>query len=145
MRRSIEDRERAYPKYNEEFGHLEGDTIVGKNHKSCIITSVERISKCIITLNPQGRKASDIEERLNKWFSKLPKNIFKSITFDCGKEFSNCMNISNKNDINIFFADPGCPPQRGLNENSNRLLRRDGLAKNTDFNELEETDITLSS
>ncbi|BDP71542.1 hypothetical protein EfmAA94_27150 [Enterococcus faecium] len=54
-----------------------------------------------------------------------PKNLFKSITFDCGKEFSNWKQISNVNDIAIYFADPGTPSQRGLNENSNGLLRRE--------------------
>lgn len=43
----------------------------------------------------------------------MPIKLVKSITFDCGKEFSNWKNICNKNDISIFFADPGCPSQRG--------------------------------
>ena len=55
---------------------------------------------------------------------------------DCGKEFSNWKSISNKHDIDIYFADPGCPGQRGLNEHSNGLLRRDGLTKQMDFNEV---------
>ena len=139
FRRTINDREEAYPLYGSEFGHLEGDTIVGKDHKSCVITLVERISKSIITLKPEGRKAEDIERRINAWLNKLPRKIFKSITFDCGKEFSNWKSISNKHDIDIFFADPGRPSQRGLNENSNGLLRRDGLPKQTDFNEMDES------
>ncbi len=64
---------------------------------------------------------------------KFPVNLFKSITFDCGKEFSNWKSISNAHDIDIFFADPGCPGQRGLNEHSNGLLRRNGLPKQMDF------------
>ncbi len=141
FRRSLEDREKEFPGYNEEFGHLEGDTIVGKDHKSAVITLVERKTKAIIVLKPKGRKAKEIEERIQKWMDELPRNLFKSITFDCGKEFSNWKNICNKQDISIFFADPGCPSQRGLNENSNGLLRRDGLPKQTDFREMEETDI----
>lgn len=45
-----------------EFGHLEGDTIVGLKHKSAVITLVERLSKVIITLKPCGRQAIDIEK-----------------------------------------------------------------------------------
>lgn len=67
--------------------------------------------------------------------------MFKSITFDCEKEFSNWKNVSNSEDISIFFADPGCPSQKGLNEHCNGLLRRDGLAKKTDFRALNESDI----
>ncbi|MEN0242803.1 IS30 family transposase, partial [Staphylococcus aureus] len=64
----------------------------------------------------------------------LPSHIFKSITFDCGKEFSNWKTICNCHDISIFFADPGTPSQRGLNEHSNGILRRSGLDKELDFN-----------
>ena len=76
-----------------------------------------------------------------KWLEQIPIKLVKSITFDCGKEFSNWKNICNKHDISIFFADPGCPSQRGLNENSNGLLRKDGLAKQTDFRIMCEEDI----
>src|SRR5690625_3963100 len=120
-KRSLEDRQKAYPKYEDEYGHLEGHTVIGKNHKSAVITFAERVSKLIIALETPGRKAEDIETTLNNWFNRLPKNIFKSITFDCGKEFSNWKSLSNQQDISIFFADPGCPSQRGLNENSNGL------------------------
>ncbi|MHC0240605.1 IS30 family transposase, partial [Enterococcus faecium] len=78
--RSIHDRSDNYPDFNSEFGHLEGDTIVGIHHKSAVITLVERLSKVIITIKPNGRKALDIETALNQWFSRFPKNFFKSIT-----------------------------------------------------------------
>ena len=74
----------------------------------------------------------------DNWFAYLPRNLFKSITFDCGKEFSDWQAISNVNDINIYFADPGCPSQRGLNEHSNGLLRRDGLSKGMDFTDISQ-------
>ena len=138
-RRSIRDRKTDYTQFDHEFGHLEGDTIVGGKHKSAVITLVERLSKVIITLKPEGRQAKDIENRLNQWFRCVPKHLFKSITFDCGKEFSNWKNISNVNDISIYFADPGTPSQRGLNKNSNGLLRKDGLYKAMDFNGVSET------
>ena len=138
FRRNLREREKCYPNFETEFGHLEGDTIVGRHHKSAVITLVERQSKAIITLKTKGRKASDIEEAINKWLSQFPKNLFKSITFDCGKEFSNWKSISNQHDIDIFFADPGCPGQRGLNEHSNGLLRRNGLPKQMDFTNLSQ-------
>ncbi|MFW8494485.1 IS30 family transposase [Enterococcus faecalis] len=139
FRRSIHERSNDYTSFEEEFGHLEGDTIVGQKHKSAVITLVERLSKVIITLKPTGRQAKDIENRLNQWMQSVPKHLFKSMTFDCGKEFSNWKSISNINDIDIYFADPGTPSQRGLNENSNGLLRKDGLPKQMDFNEVDES------
>lgn len=50
FRRTIEDRSKAYPNYANEFGHLKGDIIIGKDHKSAVITFVQRVSKGIITL-----------------------------------------------------------------------------------------------
>ncbi|SNV47597.1 degenerate transposase [Streptococcus acidominimus] len=133
FRRDLRERAELYPDFHTEFGHLEGDTIVGEKHKSAVITLVERLSKAIMTLKTKGRKASDIEEAINQWLSQVPSHLFKSITFDCGKEFSNWKSISNRHDIDIFFADPGCPGQRGLNEHSNGLLRQNGLPKQMDF------------
>lgn len=75
---------------------------------------------------------------INEWLQSVPKNLFKSITFDCGKEFSNWKSISNTNDIDIYFADPGTPSQRGLNEHSNGLLRKDGLPKEMEFNQVNQ-------
>lgn len=109
FRRTINNRNEEHPNYEEEFGHLEGDTIVGNHHKSAVITLVERLSKCTITIKPDGRKARDVEKSLNTWFDKIPIHTFKSIIFDCGKEFSNWKNVSNKQDIDIYFADPGTP------------------------------------
>ena len=97
---------------------------MGEKNKSAVITLVECCSKAIITLKINGRKESDIEASINQWLSLVLSNLFKSITFDCGKEFSNWKSISNAHDIDIFFADPGCPGRRGLNKHSNGLLRR---------------------
>lgn len=145
FRRSIDERNQEHPDYEKEFGHLEGDTIVGVHHKSAVITLVERVSKCIITIKPDGRKAIDIEKALNNWFSVLPRNLFKSIIFDCGKEFSNWKNVSNEQDIDIYFADPGTPSQRPLNENSNGILRKNGLPKEMDFRSVTQEFISSIS
>lgn len=145
FRRTIDDREKEHENYTNEFGHLEGDTIVGHHHKSAVITLVERLTKCIITIKPAGRKAHDVEKSLNNWLQTLPRNLFKSIIFDCGKEFSNWKNISNEHDIDIYFADPGTPSQRALNENSNGVLRNNGLPKEMDFRNVSQEFITSVS
>lgn len=83
--RNISERETDYP----EFGHIEGDFIVEVHHKIVVITLLECLSKVIITLNSEGRRAKDIETAMNRWFHSVPRNLFKYITFDCGEEFSN--------------------------------------------------------
>ncbi|MBP2259163.1 IS30 family transposase [Virgibacillus alimentarius] len=142
FRRSIRGRDQQHPNYQKEFGHLEGDTIIGRHHKSAVITLVERLTKCIIAIKPAGRQAANIETSPNQWLGQLPQNFFKSIIFDCGKEFSNWKSISNKQDIDIYFADPGTPSQRGLNEHSNGLLRKNGLPKEMDFNSVTQAYIS---
>ena len=89
--------------------------------------------------------ASDIEASINQWLSQVPSHLFKSITFDCGKEFSNWKSISNAHDIDIFFANPGCPEQRGLNEHSNGLLRRNGLPKQIDFTNISQNYLSATA
>lgn len=121
--RNISTRKDEFEHFDKEFGHFEGDTIVGRHHQSAIITLVERQTKFAITLKPQGRTARDIQESLDEMLEACPRNLFKSITFDCGKEFSNWKAISNKHDISIFFADPGTPSQRGLNKHTNGLFK----------------------
>ena len=138
FKRNISEGVNDYPAFNTEFGHFEGDTIVGEHHKSAVITLFERLSKVIITLKPKSRTAKDIETLINTWCEQVPKNLFKSITFDCGKECSNWRSISNHNDVSIYFADPGTPSQRGLNEHSNGLLRKNGLTKQVDFNQIDQ-------
>ena len=138
MRRDLRERADSYPNFKTESGHLEGDTIVGEKHKSAVIILVERLSKTIIILKTNGRKASDIEVSINQCLSQILSHLFKSITFDCGKEFSNWKSISNAHDIDIFFAAPGYPSQRGLNEHSNGILRRNGLPKQMDFTTISQ-------
>ena len=111
IKHTISERLTDYPQFNQEFGHLEGDTIVGVHHKSAVITLVERLSKVIITLKPEGHKAENIEKVTTAWLQSIPKNMFKSLTFDFGKEFSNWEKMSNSNDISIYFADSGTPSQ----------------------------------
>ena len=74
--------------------------------------------------------------------SKQPRHLFKSITFDNGKEFAGWRESANKHDIQTYFAEVGAPNQRGLNENTNGILRRDGLSKKKDFRNLPDELVT---
>ncbi len=127
FKKNIAEREKDSPNFKEEFGYIEGDTIVGIHHKIAVIT-----------LKPNVQKANDIENTMNQWFGLIPRYLFKSITFDCGKEFSNWKSLSNQHVIAFYFADPGTPSQRALKEQSNSLLLKDGLPKEMDLNQIEQ-------
>lgn len=133
--KTIHERDEKYPdaKTSIEYGHFEGDTIVGKARKSAIVTLVEKKSKYIILLKA-SRKSEDVKEATCKWLSSIDNNCITTITFDRGKEFSKWSEIENDSlvDVEIYFGDPGSPGQRGLNENSNGIVRKD-LPKFTDL------------
>ena len=133
--KTIHERDKQYPKAstNQEYGHFEGDTIVGKNRQSAIVTLVEKKSKYIVRLKA-SRKSQEVKEATLDWLNKQVKVTIKTITFDCGKEFSRWKEIEQESKIplEIYFSDPGAPGQRGLNENSNRIVRQD-LPKSTDL------------
>ncbi|BDI01609.1 hypothetical protein LmYK1_08490 [Ligilactobacillus murinus] len=97
---------------------------------------VERKSKAVIILNTRHKTDKAIFEKLDALLSVTPKGLFKSITFDNGKEFSKWKDISNKHDIGTYFADVGAPNQRALNEHTNGSLRKDGLGKDMDLSDL---------
>lgn len=125
--RDLKTRYQDYPNFKREFGHLEGDTVQGKNHQGAVTTLVERQTKVAIVLNSHTNSSQNVNSSLAAWLTKLPRHLFKSITFDNGKEFAGWRMIANQFDLNIYFAAVGAPNQRGLNENTNNLLRKDGL------------------
>ncbi len=88
--KSIHERNLIIPniKNIQEFGHLEGDTIIGKDHKSSIITLADIWSKTTIPLVSKNHKAENITKSIIKFISKLQKGTVKTITFDRGKEFN---------------------------------------------------------
>ena len=143
--KTIHERDEKYPnaKTSIEYGHFEGDTIVGKARKSAIVTLVEKYSKYIVLLKA-SRKSEDVKEAICKWLSSLHKSCISTITFDRGKEFSKWSDIEKDSSVNIeiYFGDPGSPGQRGLNENSNGIVRKD-LPKSTDLSVYSQEELNM--
>ena len=96
----------------------------------------------MIVLNVHHKTAKSVNQHLDCWLSKLPRHFVRSITFDNGKEFAGWREIDNKHDLHTCFAEVSAPNQRGLNENNNGILRRDGLSKRLDFRHLPNELIT---
>ena len=106
----------------EEFGHWEGDTIIGKGGKSAILTLVERKTRKGFMLSLKGRSAFAVTEAFKTLTENLNGlNVFKSITFDNGSEFADC---SKWHKIEAYFAHPYSAWERGTNENYNGIIRR---------------------
>lgn len=112
---SVEDR--AVP------GHWEGDLLLGSN-SSQIITLVERHSRYVMLAKIPNRETKTVVNALIKQARKLPDELYKSLTWDNGKELADHQRFTLETDVDIYFCDPHSPWQRGSNENTNGLLRQ---------------------
>ena len=130
---SIEDRP-AIINDNLEYGHYEVDTIVLRGQRGCIVTLVERKSRFCLTALLKDRTAPRVTEQIIRLLkqTKLP---VKSITSDNGKEFANHEEITKRLNVQYYFCHPYSSWERGLNENTNGLLRR-FIPKKTKFEDL---------
>ena len=115
--RPAEADDRAVP------GHWEGDLIAGSNW-SFIATLVERHSRYVMLVKVPNKETLTVVNALIKHSKKLPTELYRSLTWDRGKELADHKRFTLKTNIDVFFCDPQSPWQRGSNENTNRLLRQ---------------------
>lgn len=104
-------------------GHWEGDLIVGANN-SYIATLVERHSRFVMLAKVANKDTQSVITALIKQSRKLPKELYRSLTWDRGSEMTDHVTFTMATKIDVFFCDPQSPWQRGSNENTNRLLRQ---------------------
>lgn len=105
------------------IGDLEIDLVVGKDHKGFILTVVDRVSKYLKAAYVEHKDADSILRAVVKLLNPL-KAVLHTITSDNGKEFADHKKIAKKLGIKFYFADAYASWQRGLNENTNGLLRQ---------------------
>jgi IS30 family transposase len=104
-------------------GHWEGDLIFGTNN-SQIATLVERHTRYVMMAKVDGKDTETVINALIKHAHKLPTELYKSLTWDRGKEVADHERFTLATDIKVYFCDPQSPWQRGSNENTNGLLRQ---------------------
>ena len=104
-------------------GHWEGDLIAGSNG-SHIATLLERHTRYVMLSKVEKKDTETVINALIKQAHKLPRELYKSLTWDRGKEMADHRRFSLATDIDVYFCDPKSPWQRGSNENTNGLLRQ---------------------
>ena len=104
-------------------GHWEGDLLLGSQN-SQIATLVERQTRYVMLVKLAGKDTETVVNALIKHARKLPEELYKSLTWDRGKEMTGHKRFTLATDIKVYFCDPHNPWQRGTNENTNGLLRQ---------------------
>jgi IS30 family transposase len=103
--------------------HWEGDLISGSQN-SHIATLVERHTRYVMLVKVTSKDTQTVISTLIKHSKKLPVELYKSLTWDRGKELAAHQQFKLATDIDDYFCDPQSPWQRGSNENTNGLLRQ---------------------
>jgi len=140
--KGIEERP-AIVEVREEFGHWEGDGIVGKGQQGHLISLVERKLGIGLLFNAGSRESEKIAEVINgleQTHGRHFREIFKSITFDNGSEFADSEGMEQGGRTSVYYAHPYSSFERGTNENWNGIVRR-FIPKGSSFDKLSGKDL----
>ena len=111
--RPAEAEDRALP------GHWEGDLIMGSNN-SQIATLVEHHTRYVMLVRVPSKDTKTVINALIKHAHKLPRELYKSLTWDRGSELADHKRFSLATDIDVYFCDPQRPWQRGSMKDQER-------------------------
>lgn len=116
-------------------GHWEGDLLMGHNNGSALGTLVERTTRMTFLVQLKEKDATAVRESFAKEFKHLPKGLKRSLTYDQGQEMAEHKLFTKSTQIQVYFAHPHSPWERGTNENTNALIRQ-FFPKGTDFSKV---------
>lgn len=106
------------------FGDWESDSVEGAKGKGALTTHTERKSRFLVAGKLKDKTWLTFMKTTIVLFNVIKPNIIKTFTVDNGSEFSRFKDLEEATGSQVYFADPRSPWQRGLNENTNGLLRR---------------------
>lgn len=116
--RSPEIEDRVIP------GHWEGDLIKGECNRSSVGTLVERTTRFVVLARMDNAGTKSVVDSFSAVLNREPEALCRSMTYDQGREMHGHKILTERTGVQIYFADPHSPWQRGSNENTNGLLRQ---------------------
>lgn len=105
-------------------GHWEADMIKGTMNRSSVGTLVERTTLMVVLAQMPDGTAQSALDGFSEALSAIPPELRKTFTYDQGREMSKHAQLTERTGVAVYFCDPHSPWQRGLNENTNGLLRQ---------------------
>lgn len=106
-------------------GHWEGDLIIGgQREQTALGTLVERTTRTVILVPLKSKKAVEVRKAFAREIKKLPKEMRLTMTYDQGREMAEHKLFTKATKMQVYFAHPRSPWERGTNENTNGLLRQ---------------------
>jgi IS30 family transposase len=121
-------------------GHWEGDLIKGEGNRSSVGTLVERTTRFVVLAKMDNAGTRTVVESFSAVLNRQPASMRKSMTYDQGREMHAHKILTERTGVQIYFADPHSPWQRGSNENTNGLLRQ-YMPKGSDLSIYSQDDL----
>ncbi|MDP3761985.1 MAG: IS30 family transposase [Ramlibacter sp.] len=121
-------------------GHWEGDLLVGRRNASALGTLVERTTRFTLLVPLTARDATTVRQAFARELRTLPQQVRRSLTYDQGQEMREHALFTRETQMQVYFAHPHSPWERGTNENTNGLIRQ-FFPKGTDFTKLTRREI----
>ena len=121
-------------------GHWEGDLLVGKNRQSYLGSLVERTTRTTILVPLKNKTAEEVRRAFAKEAKKLPSHMRLSMTYDQGLEMAEHKLFTEETQMQVYFAHPASPWERGTNENTNGIIRQ-FFPRGTDFSKISRREV----
>ncbi len=122
------------------FGHWESDSVIYQKQKTILSVQVERKSRLLRFHRAMNKTAEETETAIKKTVESLPREVFKTMTFDNGTEGAHHHVIRDDYGITTYFCDTYASWQKGSVENVNRIIRR-FLPRTKDLSVLTDREI----
>jgi len=116
-------------------GHWEGDLLAGHNNGSALGTLVERTTRMTFLVPLKKKDAMSVRKAFARQFNTIPAGLKRTLTYDHGQEMAQHKLFSKNTRMQVYFAHPHSPWERGTNENTNSLIRQ-FFPKGTDFSKI---------